>query len=164
VPRWRGCRGWKRNAGIMREKPKADGTNNYAYNKQLQPSANSLRKKMTKAEASLWKYALRAGHIKCYQFRRQRPVLQYIADFLCKELKLIIEVDGITHLDDETSEKDKRNARALESAGFTIIRFTDEDVLKNMSGVIQRIVWVVDMIGRYSPPPTPPPAGDRFMV
>ena len=66
-------------------------------------------------------------------------MLQYIADFLCKELKLVIEVDGITHLDDETGEKDKQKSCALESAGFTIIRFTDEDVLKNMSGVIQRI-------------------------
>lgn len=148
----------------MREKPKADRTNNYGYNKRLQPFANSLRKKMTKAEACLWKYALRAGRIKGYQFRRQRPALQYIADFLCKELKLIIEVDGITHLDDETSEKDRRKTRALEGAGFTIIRFTDEDVLKNMSGVIQKIVGVVDMIGRSIPPPTPPPAGDRFMV
>jgi len=144
----------------MREKPKADETNNYAYNKRLRPFANNLRKKMTKAEACLWKYALRAGRIKGYQFRRQRPVLQYIADFLCKELKLVIEVDGITHLDDDTGEKDKQKARALESAGFTIIRFTDEDVLKNMSGVIQRIEKMVDAIGQSSPPPAPPPAGD----
>ena len=137
----------------MQKKPKADETNNYAYNKRLQPFANNLRKKMTKAEACLWKYALRAGRIKGYQFRRQRPVLQYIADFLCKELKLVIEVDGITHLDDETGEKDKRKARALESAGFTIIRFTDEDVLRNMGGVIQRIKEVVDTIENSSPPP-----------
>ena len=88
-------------------------------------------------------------------------MLQYIADFLCKELKLIIEVDGITHLNVETSKKDKRKACALESAGFTIIRFTDEDVLKNMSGVIQRIEKVVDAIGRSSPPPYLPPAEDK---
>ena len=51
---------------------------------------------MTKAEACLWKYVLRAGKMKSFQFRRQRPVLNYIADFMCKELMLIIEVDGIT--------------------------------------------------------------------
>ena len=153
-----GVQGWKRNTKNNAGKPKADETNNYAYNKWLQPFANNLRKKMTKAEACLWKYALRAGRIKGYQFRRQRPVLQYIATFLCKELKLVIEVDGITHLDDETGEKDKQKA-ALESAGFTIIRFTDEDVLKNMSGVIQRIEKVVDAIGLSSPPPAPPPGG-----
>ena len=92
---------------------KADTTNNYAYNKKLRPFANKLRKEMTKAEACLWKYALRAGQMKGYQFRRQRPVLRYIADFLCKELKLVIEVDGITHQDNETEEKDKRKTGDL---------------------------------------------------
>jgi len=75
----------------------ANQNNNYAYNKFLQPYANALRKNMTKAEACLWKYALRARSMKGCQFRRQRPVLQYIADFMCKELKLIIEVDGSSH-------------------------------------------------------------------
>jgi len=70
----------------MSGKLKADTTNNYAYNKKLQPFANKLRKEMTKTEACLWKYALRASQMKGYQFRRQRPVLRYIADFLCKEL------------------------------------------------------------------------------
>ena len=92
---------------------KADTTNNYAYNKKLRPFANKLRKEMTKAEACLWKYASRAGQMKGYQFRRQRPVLRYIADFLCKELKLVIEVDGITHQDNETEEKDKRKTGDL---------------------------------------------------
>jgi very-short-patch-repair endonuclease len=54
---------------------KADDTNNYAYNKNLQPLANNLRKNMTKAEAALWKYVLRARGMKGYQFRRQRPAL-----------------------------------------------------------------------------------------
>jgi len=141
---------------------KADTTNNYAYNKKLRPFANKLRKEMTKAEACLWKYALRAGQMKGYQFRRQRPVLRYIADFLCKELKLVIEVDGITHQDGETEEKDKRKTGDLESAGFKVIRFTDEEVLKNMSGVMERIERVVEEMGRSSPPPPPPPAGDSY--
>lgn len=80
-------------------------------------------------------------------------MLQYIADFLCKELKLVIEVDGITHMDDETDEKDKRKTRDPESAGFKVIRFTDEDVLKNMSGVMERIEMVVEDIGNSIPPP-----------
>jgi very-short-patch-repair endonuclease len=54
---------------------------NHHYNKNLQPFANRLRKEMTKAEACLWKYVLRAGKMKGFQFRRQRPVLNYIADF-----------------------------------------------------------------------------------
>ncbi len=122
----------------------ADKTNHYAYNKKLQPLANKLRKGMTKAEACLWKYALRAGKMKGYQFRRQRAVLQYIADFMCKELKLVIEVDGSTHLYEEVSEKDKQKMHGLEQAGFKVIRFTDEDVLKNMNGVIRAIESVVE--------------------
>ena len=62
---------------------------------------------MTKAEACLWRYVLRARKMKGYSFRRQRPVLHYIADFMCKELKLIIEVDGITHQFEETIKYDK---------------------------------------------------------
>ena len=65
-------------------------------------------------------------------------MLRYIADFLCKELKLVIEVDGITHQDEETNEKDKRKTGDLEDAGFTVIWFTDEDVLKNTSGVMKK--------------------------
>jgi very-short-patch-repair endonuclease len=70
---------------------------NHLYNKTLQPYANRLRKEMTKAEACLWKYVLRAKKRGGFQFRRQRPVLNYIADFMCMELMLIIELDGITH-------------------------------------------------------------------
>ena len=65
----------------------------------------------------------------------------------------MIEVDGLTHQDDETNEKDKRKTRDLENAGFKVIRFTDEDVLKNMSGVIKKIERVVDTMGSSSPPP-----------
>lgn len=67
---------------------------NHLYNKNLQPFANRQRNEMTKAEACLWKYVLRASKLKGYGFRRQRPVLHYIADFMCKPLMLIIEVDA----------------------------------------------------------------------
>ncbi|SMO79124.1 endonuclease domain-containing protein [Gracilimonas mengyeensis] len=67
------------------------------YNKKLKPVAKSLRQRMTKAEACLWKYALKNRQHRGYTFNRQRPVLDYVADFMCKELKLIIEVDGSSH-------------------------------------------------------------------
>ena len=89
-------------------------------------------------------------------------MLWYIADFLCKELKLVIEVDGITHQDSETEEKDKQKTSDLEGAGFKVIRFTDEEVLKNMNGVMERIERVVEEIGRSSPPPSPPASGDSY--
>src|SRR5258705_2445255 len=108
---------------------------NHAYNKNLQPFANRLRKEMTKAEACLWKYVLRASQLKGFQFRRQRPVLNYITDFMCKELMLVIEVDGITHLWEETIKKDEIRQKALESIGFTVLRFSDDEILNNIHAV-----------------------------
>ena len=108
---------------------------NHNYNKNLQPFANKLRKEMTKAEACLWKYILKAGQLKGYQFRRQRSVLKYIADFVCLELMLIIEVDGITHHWEETMIKDKKKQDDLEAVGFTVLRFKDEEVLNDLNAV-----------------------------
>ena len=83
-------------------------------------------------EACLWKYVLRARQLKSYQFRRQRPVLNYIADFMCKELMLIIEADGLSHQWEENIVKDKKRQIDLEAAGFTVLRFTDNDILTNI--------------------------------
>lgn len=133
---------------------KTDKDNLCSYNKSLQPFANKLRKNMTKAEACLWKYVLCAGQMNDYQFRRQRPVLTYVADFMCKELSLIIEVDGITH---ETKlDKDKHRTDELRRAGFNVIRFTDEEVLTNIQGVAIEIEKIIEKITS----PLPPPEGD----
>ena len=121
---------------------------NHFYNKSLQPYANRLRKEMTKAEACLWKYVLGAGKLKGFQFRRQRPVLDYIADFMCKELMLVIEVDGLTHEWEETIKKDQIRQKALETAGFTVLRFTDEEVLNNIQSVFSFLEdWIEKKIG-----------------
>ncbi len=106
---------------------------------------------MTKAEASLWKYALKARQRKGYQFRRQRPVLDFIADFMCKELKLIIEVDGHTHTWEETVEKDERKDQLLKEAGFHVLRFEDEEILKHINNVIYAIDAKIEEIEKSSP-------------
>ena len=92
---------------------------------------------MTKAEACLWKYALKARTMKGYTFNRQRPVLNYIADFMCKPLFLIIEVDGISHYNEEAYHKDLKRQQTLEKNGFKVLRFIDNDVLKDMQNVIR---------------------------
>jgi very-short-patch-repair endonuclease len=122
------------------------GDDNYNYNKKLMPLARQLRGSLTKSEACLWKYALRAKHLKGYQFRRQRPVLQYVADFFCKELKLIIEIDGITHDNKDSLAKDIRREECLVQAGFKIVRFTDDEVLNNIVGVISKLEVVISEI------------------
>ncbi|MCF8373219.1 MAG: DUF559 domain-containing protein [Bacteroidales bacterium] len=115
---------------------KASKHNNYHYNKSLQPYANKLRKNMTKAEACLWKYVLWAGTMLGYKFRRQRPILNYIADFMCMELMLIIEVDGYSHEFESVYEKDLIKQQDLEAVGFTVLRFRDVDVLAGIGDVI----------------------------
>jgi len=127
---------------------------NHSYNKALQPYANRLRKEMTKAEACLWKYVLSAKKLSGYQFRRQRPVLNYIADFMCMELMLIIEVDGITHHWEETIKKDEIRQKDLESAGFTVIRFSDEEVLNRIQVVHEYLEdWIEKKINQQVNPP-----------
>ena len=135
--------------------------NNFGYNKNLQPLASALRKNMTKAEASLWKYVLKEKQLKGYQFRRQRPVLKYIADFLCKELMLIVEVDGITHDTEETVAKDRQRESDLRKEGFKIVRFTDEEVLTNINGVADQLAITVEELEKSTPgvPRHPPRRG-----
>lgn len=126
-----------------------DGHSNHYYNKNLQPYANRLRKEMTKAEACLWKYVLRAGKMKSFQFRRQRPVLKYIADFMCKELMLIIEVDGSIHQLEEVMKNDAERQKTLEEAGFTVLRFTNEEVLENINAVYSCLEdWIEKKVGK----------------
>ena len=139
---------------------KADKENLHGYNKNLQLFANHLRKNMTKAEACLWKYALRAKGMKGYSFRRERPVLNYIADFMCIELKLVIEVDGLTHHWEETQIKDAKKDADLMAAGFTVLRFDDNDVLTQINKVIEQIEDAIEVIENKNHP-LPPPAGDK---
>lgn len=139
---------------------KASPLNNNHYNKRLQPYANRLRKRMTKAEACLWKYALRARQMKGYQFRRQRPVLHYIADFACLDLKLVIEVDGSSHDTPEQAAKDRRRDEDLQSAGFTVLRFSNWEVLNRMSDVATEIGEWIEAHATV-PPPGPRKRGAR---
>jgi len=133
---------------------KAGPSNNWHYNKNLKPFANKLRKNMTKAEACLWKYSLRAGKLSNWQFRRQRPVLNYIADFMCKELLLIIEVDGFTHNWEETLDKDEKKENDLESVGFKVLRFYDDEVLRDIDNVNRAIEqWVEVRRKEFGLPP-----------
>ena len=118
-------------------KSQASKTNNYHYNPKLKDHARELRNNSTKAEACLWKYVLRAGNLKGYKFRRQRPILNYIVDFVCFELMLIIEVDGITHWHESQVNYDNKRTKELESVGFKIIRFNDEEVLNDIENVVR---------------------------
>ena len=125
--------------------------NNLYYNKVLQSKGNELRKNMTKAEACLWKFVLKAKKLKGYSFRRPRPVLKYITDFMCKELMLIIEVGGYAHLLYDTIKKDIIKTKHLEEHGFKVVRLSDNEVLKNISDVKMKLENVIEDIESSTP-------------
>ena len=125
---------------------KANSKNHFCYNKNLRRYANDLRKRMTKAEICLWNLVLKESQMRGFVFRRQRPVSKFIADFMSKDLKLIIEVDGISHDYDEVFIRDMYRQKLLESYGFIVVRFQDEEILTNIDGVRSELEKVVDEI------------------
>ena len=98
---------------------------------------------MTKAEACLWKYVLRARKLSGYQFRRQRPVLNYIADFMSTDLMLIIEVDGGSHHSEKARRLDNLRQKELEDVGFTVLRFKNYEVLTDIKNVEKKLMEFV---------------------
>lgn len=97
-----------------------------------------MRNNSTQAEIKLWMY-LRNKKMNGYDFHRQKPIDEYILDFFCNELMLGIEVDGFTHLSDETIRKDIEKERRMNDLGITVLRFTDEEVLKQIQYVLTSI-------------------------
>ncbi|WP_289054349.1 endonuclease domain-containing protein [Carboxylicivirga marina] len=116
--------------------------NNWHYNPYLTERAKRLRRNFTKSESYLWKFALKKS-IMGIKFLRQRPVLNYIADFMSRELRLIIECDGASHMIDGAEERDIMRDQALENVGFKVLRFSDDMVLDNLSLTLSIIEEVV---------------------
>ncbi|WP_020536538.1 endonuclease domain-containing protein [Lewinella cohaerens] len=126
----------------------------YNYNRHLKDYANHNRKHFTKSAAALWKYALRNRNMLGYQFRRERPIGFYIADFACLPIGLVIEVDGITHQNKKQKAYDKRRDLFLADLGFTTLRFSSSRVLNDMEGVkFQIATWIEEHA--TVPPPKP---------
>ena len=110
------------------------------YNKQLVPLARALRKNMTKEERRLWYDFLRDYPVR---FSRQKVLGRYIADFYSAEAKLIIELDGSQHYEDENIRKDARRTEFLEAYGLRIIRVANNEITENFDGVCDYIDAVV---------------------
>ena len=108
---------------------------NHHYNINLKSFASENKQQMTKSEACMWKYLLSGGQMMGYKFRRQRPIDNYIVDFICLPLKLIIEVDGITHEIDENIIRDEKRDEKLSELGYTTLRFSSWEVLNRIADV-----------------------------
>jgi very-short-patch-repair endonuclease len=86
-----------------------------------------------------------------HKFRRQVPISPYIVDFLCRDKRLVIELDGGQH--DENRAKDEQRTRYIEKQGFRVIRFWNNDVLQNMPGVLETVL--THLARRTTEPPRP---------
>jgi len=107
-------------------------------------NAKKLRNNMTEAERILWMH-LRDG-INGFKFRRQHPVGNYIADFFCHKAKLIVELDGSVHNNEDVKNNDIQRQNDLQLLGYNIIRFNNDDVFKNVEKVIEQIQKKVNNI------------------
>ena len=102
-------------------------------------SARSLRKNETLAEKRLWEQ-LRNRTLESFKFSRQVPVGPFIADFVCRDQRLIVEVDGATHSTDEELDYDNRRTGFLKSEGYAVIRFQNDEILNGMDEVLTLIL------------------------
>ena len=107
---------------------------------------------MSEAERALW-YLLRRRQISGLKFRRQHPFGDYILDFVCLENRLVIELDGGQHV--VQAEYDENRTQKLQAAGYRVIRFWDNEVLKEIESVREKIWLVVRELQSHPPPSLP---------
>ena len=98
--------------------------------------ARSLRRALTPAEFALWT-RIRARQLGGFKFVRQEPVDRYYVDFVCRERRLIVELDGGQHAE---SPEDRLRDRALSALGYRVIRIWNNDVIENLDGVLQTLL------------------------
>ena len=108
------------------------------YNPILKKFARELRNNSTKSEIKLWRF-LKGKQMLGYDFHRQKPLLNFIADFYCYELRLVIELDGYTHQFEETIIKDEIKETKLNKVGLNVLRFEDNEVMNDIENVLRTI-------------------------
>ena len=111
------------------------------YNEKLNPLARNLRNNSTLAEVLLWD-KLKQRKMSGYQFLRQRPIKDYIVDFFCHKLNLVVEIDGDSH--EGKIIKDKIRQKKLEEMGLTVLRFGDHAVKTHIEGVLNTIAYWIE--------------------
>jgi very-short-patch-repair endonuclease len=124
-------------------------------------AAKRLRRNQTDAERVLW-FRLRDRRLAGLKFKRQVPVDRYVADFVCADAKLIIELDGGQHVAREA--EDARRTAALEAFGYLVLRYWNNDVLNNIDGVLADILITINRQAPEPPHPAPLPDGEREQI
>jgi very-short-patch-repair endonuclease len=112
------------------------------YNPKLKELAKKLRSNMTYSEVKLWN-ELKNGKLNSYDFDRQRAIENFIVDFYCKDVRLAIEIDGITHEEEKAKWKDGIRQKELEEAGVHFLRFDALLVVNKVEAVVREIgIWL----------------------
>ena len=109
---------------------------------RLRANARALRRNSTDAERILWS-ELRGHRLDSADFRRQVPIDNFIADFVCHAAKLVVELDGGQHFSDEDEQADAKRSAVIEAKRFQVLRFGNYDVMTNRSGVLETIAAAV---------------------
>ena len=113
------------------------------YNPDLKPLARELRNHGTKAEAMLWK--ILKNKQTGYTFTRQKPILNFIADFYCNELSVVVEIDGYSHFSKEDFIDDQERDRQMNAIGIRVVRILDSEVRRNPIEAAQYIFFKLGM-------------------
>ena len=114
------------------------------YNSNNIKYAKQMRSNMTDAESKLW-YYLRAKRFYGLKFKRQVLIGEYIVDFLCKEKNIVIELDGGQHNEDDNIVKDNERTKYLESQGYIVIRYWNNDIMQNIDAVLSDLKARLDV-------------------
>jgi very-short-patch-repair endonuclease len=113
------------------------------YNKKLKEFSRDLRSHSTLSEILLWQ-KLRSSQFRGYAFNRQKPLGNYIVDFYCLKLDLVIEIDGNSHFFEESVVEDQERQKVIERMGLNFLRFSDLEVKRSMPSVLEEIGYFID--------------------
>jgi very-short-patch-repair endonuclease len=104
--------------------------------------ARRLRRDQTDAERVLW-FRLRDRRLDGWKFKRQVPIDRFVVDFCCADAKLIVEIDGGQH--DQDGERDADRTKVLEAMGYLVLRYWNNDVMRNINGVLEDILSTINL-------------------
>ena len=125
-----------------------------SYRRNLKQIARNLRANMTESEQVLWS-RLRGKQLRSIQFYRQKPIGGAIVDFYAPKAKLVVEVDGSQHLEEEYAQKEARRSASLEQQGLRLLRFSNLQVLQELDAVVEAIFQALSDPEKKIPPSPP---------
>ena len=112
------------------------------YKRKLKELARQNRNNPTPAEKKIWYEVLSRKQFEAYKFTRQKPIADFIVDFYCSKLQLVIEIDGDSHV--ESKEYDEARTNILNQYGLRVLRYANRDVMNNIEGVYQDLMRFVE--------------------